>query len=152
MSTAQPTPERCSPAISYPPVSFPPFQPLKQQRVLACILCHQRKVKCDRKFPCSNCIKSQTECVPATAVRRRPRRQFAEHDLLERIRKYEELLQRNNIRFEPLRKDLAAEKPSPNTDGGYGSEDDQQVESTRRESLSPSTNTRSEGSLQYEGK
>ncbi|VZI08232.1 unnamed protein product [Fusarium fujikuroi] len=28
------------------------------KRVLSCVLCQQRKKKCDRKSPCSNCIRS----------------------------------------------------------------------------------------------
>lgn len=31
--------------------------PQRCARVLACALCQQRKVKCDRQEPCSNCIK-----------------------------------------------------------------------------------------------
>lgn len=36
-----------------------PDQPKKAagKRILACVLCQQRKKKCDRKSPCSNCIK-----------------------------------------------------------------------------------------------
>jgi hypothetical protein len=79
----------------------------KSQRVLACILCQQRKVKCDRKFPCSNCIKHQTQCVPSSQTRPR-RRRFPERQLLERLRSYEELLRQNKIKFEPLHKE-----PSP---------------------------------------
>jgi len=29
----------------------------KTPRVLACVLCQHRKIKCDRNTPCSNCIK-----------------------------------------------------------------------------------------------
>lgn len=29
----------------------------KSQRILACVLCQHRKIKCDRNTPCSNCIK-----------------------------------------------------------------------------------------------
>ncbi|KAF2628170.1 putative Zn(II)2Cys6 transcription factor-like protein [Macroventuria anomochaeta] len=31
--------------------------------VQACDLCHARKVKCDRKDPCSNCISSKSQCL-----------------------------------------------------------------------------------------
>lgn len=75
----------------------------KSQRVLACILCQQRKVKCDRKFPCANCIKHQTQCVPSTQTRPR-RRRFPERQLLDRLRSYEDLLRQNKIKFEPLHK------------------------------------------------
>jgi hypothetical protein len=29
----------------------------KPTRILACVLCQHRKIKCDRSFPCANCIK-----------------------------------------------------------------------------------------------
>lgn len=68
-------------------------------RTLACTACQQRKVKCDRKFPCGNCSKHRTTCVPATRSQRRQRR--PEQDLIAIICKYEELLHENQIHFEP---------------------------------------------------
>lgn len=103
-----------------------PFSQLsKPQRVLACKLCQQRKLKCDRKFPCEKCTKSRAQCVPATlAPRHRRRRRFPERELLERLRRYEGLLRQHNINFEPLHTP-AAEKASPSVDGrGYDSTDD----------------------------
>lgn len=82
--------------------------PLKPQRVLACVLCQQRKVKCDRKFPCANCIRSQAQCVPATLARRRKRRRFPEHELLDRLHNYEQLLRQNKIPFDPIHSDAIA--------------------------------------------
>ncbi|KAJ5106095.1 hypothetical protein NUU61_003442 [Penicillium alfredii] len=104
MSTVSPTREH----TSNPPTSS---QSSKSQRVLACVLCQQRKVKCDRKFPCANCTKFKTQCVPMTSPRLRKRR-FPERELLDRIRKYENLLRKNNVQFEPLHKDDAV-KESP---------------------------------------
>lgn len=106
-------------------VALPPSQDPKPQRVLACILCQQRKVKCDRKYPCANCIKSKTQCVPATKISRRRKRRFPERELLDRLRKYEDLLRQNNVKFEPLHKDLAGEKESPNVKGNDDSDDEQ---------------------------
>ncbi|EXJ64935.1 hypothetical protein A1O7_01274 [Cladophialophora yegresii CBS 114405] len=77
----------------------------KPPRMLACVLCSQRKVKCDRQLPCSNCIKFRAQCVPATLVPRQKRRRFPERELLDRLRKYEELLHQNHIAFEPLHKE-----------------------------------------------
>ena len=74
----------------------------KSQRVLACQLCQQRKVKCDRKFPCANCTRGGTPCVPATLVPRQRRRRFPERELLARIRHYETLLRQHNVPFDPL--------------------------------------------------
>lgn len=75
--------------------------PTATQRVLACVGCQQRKIKCDRKLPCSNCLKHNTVCQPASQTRPRKRR-FAERELLNRLRRYEELLRQNKIRFDPL--------------------------------------------------
>lgn len=121
----------------------------KPQRVLACVLCHRRKVKCDRRFPCSNCIKSRAECVPAKATGRRARRRVPEPDLLERLRRYEELLRHNNIGFEPLPHDPsrmgpATGKPCPSVGGGYDSDDGQLPESTQTASSTPSTTAKSD--------
>lgn len=74
----------------------------KPRRVLACILCQQRKVKCDRQFPCNNCRRTGSQCVPAGQLPRERRRRFAERDLLNRLRNYENLLRQNSIDFEPL--------------------------------------------------
>ncbi|KAF3941272.1 hypothetical protein ABW19_dt0200310 [Dactylella cylindrospora] len=88
LSTAIPTPD--------------PVNAAKPQRVLACILCQQRKIKCDRKFPCANCARNGAHCVPAALVPRQRRRRFPERELLERLRHYESLLRQNKINFEPL--------------------------------------------------
>jgi ribosomal protein L13E len=98
------TPEQ-SPQDVWSPSSSQPVN--KPQRVLACVLCQQRKVRCDRKFPCANCKKVGVQCVSAALAPRQRRRRFPERELLERLRHYEDLLQRNNIPFEPLH-------PTPN--------------------------------------
>lgn len=97
----------------------------KPHRVLACVLCQQRKVKCDREFPCSNCVKAGAQCVPAAALApRQRRRRFPERELLERLRYYEGLLRQNNIDFEPLHAP-AAEKAFRSVDTrDHGSADD----------------------------
>lgn len=70
----------------------------KQPRVLSCLLCSQRKVKCDRKTPCSNCTKARQECISiASLPPRRRKKRFAEAELLTRLRHYEELLKKNGI-------------------------------------------------------
>lgn len=74
----------------------------RQQRVLACVLCQQRKVKCDRQFPCAHCLRAGVSCVPAALLPRQRRRRFPEKDLLERLRHYEDLLRQNNVDFQPL--------------------------------------------------
>jgi hypothetical protein len=71
-------------------------------RVLACVLCQNRKVKCDRRLPCTNCSKAGVQCTPAALAPRQRRRRFPERELLNRLRHYEDLLQQNQISFEPL--------------------------------------------------
>ncbi|GLA97875.1 hypothetical protein AtubIFM57143_005808 [Aspergillus tubingensis] len=78
----------------------------RSPRVLACVLCQQRKVKCDRKFPCANCVRAGAQCVPTLGPRPR-RRRFPERELLDRVRRYEDLLRQNNIPFEPLHAPVA---------------------------------------------
>lgn len=123
MSTVPPRLERRTPDMS-PDTPPPSSQLLKPQRVLACVLYQQRKVNCDRKFPCANYIKSRAQCVPATLAQRRRRRRFPERALLERLRKYEDLLRQNNIAFEPLHRGSAREEKSLNAESGYDSDDE----------------------------
>ncbi|KAF2664246.1 hypothetical protein BT63DRAFT_418372 [Microthyrium microscopicum] len=105
--------------------SSPSSQLPKSQRILACVLCQQRKVKCDRRFPCANCTKAGAKCVQATLAPRGRRRRFPERDLLQRLRHYEELLRDHNIKFEPLHKDTNDEKESPRGNEGSNSQEEQ---------------------------
>jgi hypothetical protein len=63
----------------------------KQPRVLACVLCQHRKIKCDRNTPCSNCLKANVTCTPSTPAPARKRRR-PNQDLQERLARCEELL------------------------------------------------------------
>ncbi|KAH8598714.1 hypothetical protein B0O99DRAFT_614006 [Bisporella sp. PMI_857] len=104
---------------------IPLSQSSKAQRVLACVRCQQRKIKCDKKIPCANCSSCRTQCMPATLTPRGPRkRRFPERELLERLRKYEDLLHQNNIKFEPLHKDPARAEQHPAARGGDEGEDE----------------------------
>ncbi|KAJ5820298.1 hypothetical protein N7474_005889 [Penicillium riverlandense] len=49
--------------------------PAASSKSYSCVICYQRKVKCDRQDPCSNCAKSRAECVyrPPPPPRRRKR-------------------------------------------------------------------------------
>ncbi|EPE30560.1 Zn2/Cys6 DNA-binding protein [Glarea lozoyensis ATCC 20868] len=76
--------------------------PTRAPRQLSCIHCQKRKIKCDRKTPCKNCVNARVDCVSATSVSHRRKRRFPERELLERVRKYEELLRSNGIEFESL--------------------------------------------------
>ncbi|KAL1886940.1 hypothetical protein Cpir12675_006829 [Ceratocystis pirilliformis] len=64
---------------------------IKAPRILACVLCQHRKIKCDRNTPCSNCIKANATCTPSTPAPARKRRR-PNQDLQERLARCEELL------------------------------------------------------------
>jgi hypothetical protein len=88
---------------SAPTASFAPsFAHMKPGRVLSCVLCSQRKVKCDRTFPCSNCKKSGAQCIQPTFAPRQRRHRFAEKELLQQLQRYESLLKENNIAFQSI--------------------------------------------------
>jgi hypothetical protein len=145
MSTVLSTTERRAINASEVPSS----QPLRPPRVLACVLCQQRKVKCDRKYPCANCIKTRAQCVQATQVSHRRKRRFPERALLERIRKYEELLRQNNINFEPLHGSSVSEKEPHNLEGSYDSHDEQPKPSKPDR---PTLSTTASSEREYEAK
>ncbi|KAJ6440063.1 C6 zinc finger domain-containing protein [Purpureocillium lavendulum] len=68
-----------------------PAAPHRHARVLACVLCQHRKIKCDRNFPCANCVKANVTCTPSTPAPARKRRR-PNQDLQERLQRCEELL------------------------------------------------------------
>ncbi|RJE22002.1 Transcription factor [Aspergillus sclerotialis] len=70
----------------------------------SCALCRQRKVKCDKKDPCTYCANRGVSCVPAplpSAPRPRKRR-FPEAVLLARLRRYEAALKSYGIDIDSL--------------------------------------------------
>ena len=87
--------------LATPNQSSPTVSSQKITRGHSCVLCQQRKVKCDRQKPCSNCIKARAECIPsAPTVPRRRRRKFTEQDLSARLKKYEYLLKKHGVKVE----------------------------------------------------
>jgi hypothetical protein len=114
----------------------PSFAHTRPERVLSCVLCSRRKVRCDRTFPCSNCKKSGVQCLRATVAPRQRRRKFAERDLLQQLQRYENLLNENNIAFNPLHVDEDTELIK--ADSGSGLDQDFQEQ---HNSLSPSACT-----------
>ncbi|MCJ1390838.1 hypothetical protein MMC18_003699 [Xylographa bjoerkii] len=67
-------------------------------KAYSCILCSQRKVKCDKIDPCSNCRKKGVACVfRAPAPPRRRKRRSPEAALLSRLKRAEELLQSHRV-------------------------------------------------------
>lgn len=56
----------------------------------SCVTCRRRKVKCDKKHPCTNCTKARIECIfPAPGRAPRKARKPPDAELLDRLRKLE---------------------------------------------------------------
>ena len=69
----------------------------------SCVICARRKVRCDKLSPCSDCSRTQSECVYGAPVpSQRHRKRLADEDLVFKLREYEDLLRNNNIKFRPL--------------------------------------------------
>lgn len=60
----------------------------------SCAACHRRKVRCDKKFPCSQCIRSSFECSypPAGPVAKRARKTTI-NDVASRISQMERTIE-----------------------------------------------------------
>jgi len=62
-----------------------------QRNVLSCIYCREKKIRCNRQNPCSNCVKVRVECIfprPARVVRKK--RDTASAELSARMARLEE--------------------------------------------------------------
>ncbi|KAH8812480.1 fungal-specific transcription factor domain-containing protein [Xylogone sp. PMI_703] len=85
-----------------------------------CVLCQQRKVKCDRNEPCGNCSRLGVECTPASALPpRRRKRRFPEAELLARLRRYEHHLKSYGVDIDAINREgpIQILTPGPNTTG-----------------------------------
>ncbi|KAG0646739.1 Aurofusarin cluster transcription factor aurR2 [Hyphodiscus hymeniophilus] len=83
------------------------------QRKHPCVLCQQRKVKCDRSEPCQNCVKAGVECISAaTLPPRKRKRRFPEAELLARIRRYEHHLKAYGADLDAINREIGVEGPS----------------------------------------
>ncbi|KAL1840147.1 hypothetical protein VTJ49DRAFT_763 [Mycothermus thermophilus] len=96
-----PPPPQAPPSPRQAPVPEPAV--VKLTRGHSCVLCQQRKVRCDKQKPCANCVKAQVECrvVPPQPPRRRKKKP-QERDLIDRLRKYESLLTQAGVDFDPI--------------------------------------------------
>ncbi|CAH0046518.1 unnamed protein product [Clonostachys solani] len=73
----------------------------------SCIICHRRKVRCDRKEPCSNCVRHGSTCqYPETSAQESPRKPPSLQDVTDRLERVESLL------LEVLNKGRAGIQPS----------------------------------------
>ncbi|KAF4977072.1 hypothetical protein FZEAL_6350 [Fusarium zealandicum] len=85
---------------------------LKLTRGTSCVLCQQRKVRCDKNKPCANCVKANVECrvIPPQPPRRRKKR-LQEKDLIDRLKRYESLLAEHGVKVDAIGHDLRPDGP-----------------------------------------
>lgn len=124
----------------------------KPQRVLACMLCQQRKVKCDHKFPCQNCLRAGVQCVPTALTPRQRRRRLPERELLERLSRYEDLLRQNNIDFEPATVKASSSANATSARANDSSENAHPEERTKRLDEPSKQETTAKSEATYEAK
>ena len=84
--------------------SSPGQSSLTPLRSHSCALCHKRKVKCDKKDPCTYCVTRNIVCVPVVqADSGMKKRRFPEAELLARLRRYEAALKSFGADVDALR-------------------------------------------------
>ncbi|VUC21824.1 unnamed protein product [Clonostachys rosea] len=124
----------------------PMFDPsaVKLTRGTSCVLCQQRKVRCDKNKPCANCVKANVECrvVPPQPPRRRKKR-LQERDLIDRLKKYESLLSENGVKFEPIGSELRSDS-APMDEVEELENDFETLKATPETSMSPSAGSTTE--------
>jgi hypothetical protein len=76
--------------------------PIGDFKSYSCLTCRQRKVKCDRRTPCSNCVKAEKQCSFIPPVRGKRRRTKAPREGLHaKLKRYEKLLKSYGAKVEP---------------------------------------------------
>lgn len=89
----------------------------------SCLTCRQRKVKCDRLAPCTQCARSARTCSFVPPVRGKPRgRKTKKEGLHAKLRRYEELLRSCGVWAEPSENDLASDDTASGADVDGGSD------------------------------
>ncbi|KAM0287914.1 hypothetical protein ACHAO9_007535 [Fusarium lateritium] len=106
-------------------------------RILACVLCQQRKKKCDRKSPCSFCVKAKIQCIPSTPAPKRSRRKPTK-ELIARLELCEELLKRCNcvqksLMYDALEAGSESQSSSPTDSNSSPPPDSEKMSSTSEE-------------------
>ncbi|KAH7067146.1 fungal-specific transcription factor domain-containing protein [Paraphoma chrysanthemicola] len=74
----------------------------------SCVTCRRRKVKCDKKQPCSNCVRAKIECIfPGPGRAPRKSRKPPDAELLERLRRLEGVVSSLNAQVEEHEQEAA---------------------------------------------
>ncbi|KAF2458311.1 fungal-specific transcription factor domain-containing protein, partial [Lineolata rhizophorae] len=87
----------------------------------SCVTCRRRKVKCDKRQPCSNCTRARIECVfPSPGRAPRKPRKPPEAELMERLRRLEGVVQSLGVHVEDEGQGSAGGGATQNGGGGGG--------------------------------
>ncbi|KAF1846074.1 uncharacterized protein K460DRAFT_417228 [Cucurbitaria berberidis CBS 394.84] len=74
----------------------------------SCVTCRRRKVKCNKKNPCSNCVRAKIECIfPGPGRAPRKSRKPADAELLDRLRRLEGVVSSLNAQVEEHEQEAA---------------------------------------------
>ena len=78
----------------------------KHANAHSCIRCFKRKVRCDKKQPCTACVRHNVDCVPrAPNIPRLIKGRTREEALVRRIQLYEALLRKSGVEISTLSAD-----------------------------------------------
>jgi hypothetical protein len=67
----------------------------------SCLTCRERKVRCERRHPCSQCVRLEKPCSFVPPVRGKRRKKTPKEGLHAKLRRYEELLKSYGANIEP---------------------------------------------------
>jgi hypothetical protein len=74
----------------------------------SCVTCRRRKVKCDKRHPCSNCARAKIECIfPRPGRAPRKSRKPPEGELMDRLKRLEGVVQSLNAQVEEHEQEAA---------------------------------------------
>jgi hypothetical protein len=91
--------------------------PLSLEAKYSCLVCHKRKVKCDRGRPCSNCTKNNVDCeYRAPPAPRRRKRTAIDPALADKLRRYEDQLRRSGVKLDDSGDIIDDEDEGPDED------------------------------------
>ncbi|CAM1509776.1 Fc.00g001110.m01.CDS01 [Cosmosporella sp. VM-42] len=95
-------------------------------KIWSCVICRRRKIRCDRRDPCANCVKSNIDChYPVTGrIPRRNRDPAAwkspaqkQSELLSRLRRLESVVTELAAQVEDGSTNIPNRWPTPSTSG-----------------------------------
>ncbi|KAL2437108.1 Aurofusarin cluster transcription factor aurR2 [Exophiala dermatitidis] len=124
--------------------------------VYSCVRCSDRKVKCDRDYPCGACKKHNVECTYRPARHSRKRLKLLERDaLIDRVQQYEAFIKKQGFHPEAVSRPGTVlsgdteETQSPQTDRGSQQPEPSLAPSEAREHFSRGQNCSDRGRMHF---